>query len=246
MSADRYKASAGTGDPGSWNRYAYTRNDPVNRYDPLGTCDQSGDTDASVTVCGGDGDDDPAYTGIGQTGQRGPQVDQKYRVALAKIQDAIERFSNAGWSDDCVDLIRNTLGVDTYTLEALAAMAFVQDASTETMIPSGKALFPGSPALAAAEQARDDATTGIRNSTIAQVFGASPLTHAVTQFNGNVTYYSAGYFSQIGTGLAIYIMFHESLHLAGQSDLGVENAWGLPTNKGSDVITYKLMTECGK
>lgn len=27
------------GDPGSWNRYAYTRGDPVNRADPAGTCD---------------------------------------------------------------------------------------------------------------------------------------------------------------------------------------------------------------
>jgi hypothetical protein len=26
-------------DPNSWNRYSYTRGDPVNRYDPVGTCD---------------------------------------------------------------------------------------------------------------------------------------------------------------------------------------------------------------
>jgi RHS repeat-associated protein len=31
MTADPYQASAGPGDPGSWNRYAYTRGDPVNR-----------------------------------------------------------------------------------------------------------------------------------------------------------------------------------------------------------------------
>jgi RHS repeat-associated protein len=37
--ADQYMASAGPGDPGSWNRYAYTRGDPVNRTDPRGTCD---------------------------------------------------------------------------------------------------------------------------------------------------------------------------------------------------------------
>src|SRR5208282_252571 len=28
-------------DPGSWNRYAYTRGDPVNRFDPWGTDDCS-------------------------------------------------------------------------------------------------------------------------------------------------------------------------------------------------------------
>ena len=54
MTPDRYQASAGSRDPQSWNRYAYTRGDPVNRIDQGGTCDQSADTDFSVTVCGGD------------------------------------------------------------------------------------------------------------------------------------------------------------------------------------------------
>jgi RHS repeat-associated protein len=34
LTPDPYQASGGVGDPGSWNRYAYTRGDPVNRYDP--------------------------------------------------------------------------------------------------------------------------------------------------------------------------------------------------------------------
>jgi RHS repeat-associated protein len=36
---DRYQASAGPSDPGSWNRYSYTRGDPVNRLDPSGRDD---------------------------------------------------------------------------------------------------------------------------------------------------------------------------------------------------------------
>jgi RHS repeat-associated protein len=40
MSPDRYMASGGPSDPGSWNRYAYTRGDPINRVDPGGTQDQ--------------------------------------------------------------------------------------------------------------------------------------------------------------------------------------------------------------
>jgi RHS repeat-associated protein len=36
MTADPYINSAGTADPASWNRYAYTRNDPVNRVDLSG------------------------------------------------------------------------------------------------------------------------------------------------------------------------------------------------------------------
>lgn len=39
MTADPYQASGGPSDPGSWNRYAYTRGDPVNRLDPTGEDD---------------------------------------------------------------------------------------------------------------------------------------------------------------------------------------------------------------
>ena len=39
MTPDPYAASGGPSDPGSWNRYAYTRGDPVNRYDPEGNQD---------------------------------------------------------------------------------------------------------------------------------------------------------------------------------------------------------------
>jgi RHS repeat-associated protein len=50
ISADPFVNSAGLGDPGSWNRYAYAGGDPVNRFDPGGLCDQ--DPNYSVTVCG--------------------------------------------------------------------------------------------------------------------------------------------------------------------------------------------------
>jgi RHS repeat-associated protein len=43
LTADPYRATASSvnnpADPGSWNRYAYTRNDSVNRYDPWGLDD---------------------------------------------------------------------------------------------------------------------------------------------------------------------------------------------------------------
>ena len=39
MTPDPYSASGGPADPQSWNRYAYTSGDPVNRFDPAGTCD---------------------------------------------------------------------------------------------------------------------------------------------------------------------------------------------------------------
>ena len=50
-SADPYAASAGPKDPGSWNRYSYTRGDPINRGDPSGLSDCGPDwvSDASLS-----------------------------------------------------------------------------------------------------------------------------------------------------------------------------------------------------
>ena len=46
MTSDPYVASGGPADPGSWNRYAYTRGDPVNRIDRTGLDDCSAYKDA--------------------------------------------------------------------------------------------------------------------------------------------------------------------------------------------------------
>jgi RHS repeat-associated protein len=64
LSPDQYRASGGPTDPQSWNRYVYTRGDPINRKDLLGLCDQSADTDYSVTVCG----DNSSLGGVGSAG----------------------------------------------------------------------------------------------------------------------------------------------------------------------------------
>ena len=64
MTPDPYQASGGPSDPGSWNRYTYTRADPVNRRDPLGladctTCDDGPDNGycpASIESCAPLGD----------------------------------------------------------------------------------------------------------------------------------------------------------------------------------------------
>jgi RHS repeat-associated protein len=47
MTPDPYVASVGPRDPGSWNRYSYTRGDPVNRYDPSGMDDCGPEDDSS-------------------------------------------------------------------------------------------------------------------------------------------------------------------------------------------------------
>ena len=54
LTPDPYVNSAGPSDPQSWNRYAYTRNDPINRIDPSGLddCEPSPGVDFCVTGTG--------------------------------------------------------------------------------------------------------------------------------------------------------------------------------------------------
>ena len=66
LSADPYVNSAGLEDPGSWNRYAYTGGDPINRGDPSGACWQEVPYEDPIWVpCFDDMD------GMGASGQSG-------------------------------------------------------------------------------------------------------------------------------------------------------------------------------
>jgi RHS repeat-associated protein len=48
---DPYMASGGTASPSSWNRYTYTRGDPVNRYDPRGLEDEEPGSGSPLIWC---------------------------------------------------------------------------------------------------------------------------------------------------------------------------------------------------
>jgi hypothetical protein len=106
MTPDPYVSNAGgagdPSDPQSWNKYSYTRGDPVNRFDPAGTCDQSSDTHTSVTVCADDDSTVPYITipGIGGAYERGPGPAateyinyENARTRLSKAAQAIENIN---------------------------------------------------------------------------------------------------------------------------------------------------------
>jgi hypothetical protein len=113
--------SAGLGDPGGWNRYAYTRGDPVNRKDPRGRCDQSADTDKSVTVCGDDddsGDDggDQDIGGATASGSSGSSAEQQQQPpTLAQLEQTSLNVAqtyawNALLNSKCADLFADGVG----------------------------------------------------------------------------------------------------------------------------------------
>jgi RHS repeat-associated protein len=70
LTPDPYMNSAGPTDPDTWNRYAYTGGDPVNRVDRGGTCDtytfaeDSNDPDCDPS---GGGEGDPTYCDLNPT-----------------------------------------------------------------------------------------------------------------------------------------------------------------------------------
>jgi RHS repeat-associated protein len=68
-SPDPYKASGGPGDPASWNQYAYTRADPINRNDPSGLADF--DVTGYCYGCAGDGGAEDPRGGNGLLGGLG-------------------------------------------------------------------------------------------------------------------------------------------------------------------------------
>jgi RHS repeat-associated protein len=65
LTPDLFQNSAGPTDPGSWNRYAYTRGDPVNRVDPSGLYD--------LVVDGSQQDDNDGSQNIGENWGCPPQ-----------------------------------------------------------------------------------------------------------------------------------------------------------------------------
>jgi hypothetical protein len=264
MSPDPYKASAGPRDPGSWNRYAYTRGDPTNRFDRAGTCDQSADTPYSVTVCADVDTDDSGIPLIGDitvTGQGGAyarsgngifQQALETNFGMMNARDALFAFADTHFSAQCADFINNIFGAGTLaTLQQDAASVGVEDAQ-EVTTAAGATLFPYNADLADAQQGRADQQTGIADTTLAVLGFSSPTTWAWGQWGGNTIFINnAAEWMNFGSGFAMYTMFHEMLHVAAMGgDTQIENDFGisqtLRTQQGTMSITYKLMQECGQ
>jgi RHS repeat-associated protein len=91
---DPYVNSAGLGDPGSWNRYAYVRNDPVNRLDPAGRWDcVVGEGEyAETTDC--EEFDVPGVPGMPTTGHPSPPATTEFPDCNPKFDPVVENKLN--------------------------------------------------------------------------------------------------------------------------------------------------------
>ncbi len=95
MTPDPSRSSGGPEDPQSWNRYAYTRGDPVNRVDPTGRDDTPSDTCTTsssdfcitTTITGDDDDDtDDGWDDANDVGSPTPDSELRYMVQLPGLQ----------------------------------------------------------------------------------------------------------------------------------------------------------------
>jgi RHS repeat-associated protein len=118
---DPYMASGRPGDPGSWNRYSYTRGDPVNRFDPTGHddacgldggcqpgCDQkdsdlgcAADDSCGDQVCVNGGGDDTDVIGS-SANVTGPVYDVGTTFTASSSADAGSDNSGGNSDDDSV------------------------------------------------------------------------------------------------------------------------------------------------
>jgi RHS repeat-associated protein len=106
LTPDPYKASGGLGDPGSWNRYVYVMNDPINYRDRRGL-EAEGDEDGDLDIGDGEGSGSGEYTtgeaGKGTTGGGGGDVFTKGGHGLD--------YLNLVGSSPKVDDVKNALSL---------------------------------------------------------------------------------------------------------------------------------------
>ncbi|MBI3651314.1 MAG: RHS repeat-associated core domain-containing protein [Acidobacteria bacterium] len=94
--ADPYRASDYLVDPRSWNRYSYTRSDPVNRIDPLGLEDIL--TGYTVNVSAGSSYIDPLAGDIGN-------VLERQRLKLKRTDGEVHKGDRGEVGDDSKALL---------------------------------------------------------------------------------------------------------------------------------------------
>jgi RHS repeat-associated protein len=136
-SPDPYVASGGPGDPGSWNRYSYTRGDPINRLDPSGLSDTCPECLISITVFGSTGPvptnpnqfpylvgsikewDDQRGTGTAATDDQGnpkkfaSRLRSAFKQALSALDtDDCKRLFGLDGSPDAVSVLTRLVGSD--------------------------------------------------------------------------------------------------------------------------------------
>ena len=254
---DPYKASASSKDPSSWNRYSYTRGDPVNRVDPKGLLDCDPDVcdwcDPTTDGRCDDGEDD----GGGDYGAPQPQTLPPLPVVGLTTQNGFVRgsgnFSKAaealyGAAADLSTLFQDAqspqcegdlsaVGVNDGQIAAAASnVTFLNGVRNPTNYAQG--IYGNSPAFAANQQVYGATTIG-------KFFQLNPGTAALAQAPGQNVYIDSSWVNGMNPLQQEGLVLHELLHnITGKVDSVIQGNLGLPQNAPSQNIADLLQKDC--
>ncbi|MEO8131259.1 MAG: RHS repeat-associated core domain-containing protein [Bryobacteraceae bacterium] len=213
MSPDPYAASGGAGDPGSWNRYIYTRGDPVNRTDRSGLQDEENPAGGCLILGVYYTDCDFALRSLFP--ERG--LEPTFSRQMDKLNAAQQTFEHReNFSNDC----RKGLAALGVTVEDLQAAANNVQLADGTQIRTLIANANGDKQIGNAQQFSWDndpryadyrAVHGIAHMTVADIFSASRGTSAWTPFGGLTIYVDPARINGTPAQSQALIM-HELLH----------------------------------
>jgi RHS repeat-associated protein len=250
MTPDPYLANNGgagnPNDPGSWNKYAYTRGDPVNRKDPIGLGDENGDGDDSGDndFTGGDpGGGTDATEGDDKTRRGNTRAEKRWDLALANLSNANNMLQNLKPSADCQSdltaLTKVNPGITLKNIQATANAGFWIDATTDTGDREQSLYTPGT--------SEYNFWNGTRT-TIQQYFQQHPDIQAQAGFpiSGAALYifFRPSFVNSHSMGFDAALLMHELTHNLGIDDSDLLGALGFDTALPSDDATKKLAKDC--
>ena len=256
LSADPSKSNA-LADPGQWNKYAYSANDPVNFYDPAGMFAYGAGAGGSSTppngycyyapldpLCnpqvGPPANPQNSMNAAGQAQQQWQDASDALYAAAQFIED------KKSWSTKCKNdlgdvispkTLPNGLEVDAVSQlqQAAASVTFFDGTVSGTLYNT---LYAGVPNLQRALGPTQ------QTETIAQAFASSPSTSAMAALLGNTIYVNPQQINSYGSGFLIGTVMHELLHnITGLTDPDLMSHFPYG-GRGSIDISVALFSDC--
>ena len=243
---DQYGGSVAPGNPQSWNRYSYVRNDPINRNDPSGLgCDSPEGTPGMIMVNGAcipgalfslalDG-----FMGAFQIGSGPPPTQTKggWDTDPNRAAKTAWQYLTSIWSD-CLQDFKTIKGFDTSQLQQLLTAGSAQ----------GGMLFWDTRDPNLGSRTVDSVVHNGDRTTSLKTF-VDPDDADVLNFTKNVVL-GINFFSDLTQTQQIAAMIHEALHIdlkVGDGDLELDLAGSgfRSTSGASGDITDWISTDCG-
>jgi len=232
MTPDPFGGSARLAGPGSWNRYAYTRGDPVNRRDPSGLDDDFSVTvTATLTAIDYDYSFDPrdSYNGAGYFGTS--SLAALGFGILAQVQRDIARLVNSYSSQrlpEAKDLASKALSIDSCN-KLLRGSGNIDPSS---VLDSGRVSIDFSTGVSAAAETKGDFWNPRYSLTDGFYFGSASITINSSTYTGPngppSTFWNLG--SSIDRAT---ILVHELAHAIAKLQPGDVNGFNAPDGIGN-------------